>query len=756
MAHHVPVGKPANAAEKWAFNFLKEKLPAKYQLITNVEVCDGKGQPFEVDAIIIGEYAVYLMDVKGYRGQLVAAKDAWTFDGRPVENPLPKLNHNARILASHCRKKATYGQHTPWCQSVIFITGGEGGDVDIDFKGHEQLPVFDKTSILDSLQSKEYLLCKIQNPLEQYQREIAIQAICDFTLLKEKKNTLAGYCKERLIAQNGMVENWLVKPIDKTLHYEYWMRLLDLSSCSQADASMVKAQFKREFQLLSQFANLPEVPVPLNYWDDGEFAALIHSQVEGQKLSEQKPQGVAALAAIKSIASALNIMSDESPVPCAQIDADSVYVTEAGLVTFASLLGLFKPNNLAPITITTYLAALITDHMQLSADEVDQVDGLSEWLADAANGEQVTLDDLVALFDPQKSTIDSVSIDLEQLACGDVISGKYELISCLGRGMLSTVWKVRHLIGNYECSMKILKDLDDADDYAKKEFEILRCSFHPHIVRIFDLDRVQNSNTYYLIGQYLNGTAYAEVDSPVEALKYFKEILTALQYLHRINIIHKDVKPKNIVIDSGKAYLIDFNISAVESTQVGTLRYKDPMVAANGWTKFSDVYALALSYLEVATGAHPFAESGGLPSLDAPAVLPSSLVGVSAKTKAKLAQVLKHEVDLASIPDYAAWFGLSDTIDAEIPVALKEKWGIREGYMLKTLLAMIADDQPRARAVVVSNTLKANKIVGNKAARGSINASISTLKKAGIVEEYGKKVRLSTGFRADWSTQKDG
>jgi RIO-like serine/threonine protein kinase len=746
MANHIAVGAPANAAEKWAFRFLKENLPADYQLITNVEVCDEKGQPFEVDAIIIGRHAVYLMDVKGYQGNLIAAKDAWSFDGRPVENPLPKLNHNVRILASHCRKKTTQGQHTPWCQSVIFITGGEGGAIMIDRKGHD-LPVYDQHEIVQSLQSTDYLTSKVQNPLADYQKDLAIRAICDFTLLKESKNTLAGYSKERLVSNDGLVDTWVVRPIEKALPFEYWMQVVDLSACKPEAANLIKAQFKHEFQLLNQFANLPEVPTPLNYWDDGEYAALICSQIEGTKLSEQNLTGDAALAALKSITLALSIISEESPTPCSKLSPDNIYAKDEGEVTFASVSDLFRGD--AAIGLPKQVADLVASHLRLAVEDMAKFDGLADWLADAAAGEDVTLEELLAVFEPTPVAAGEW-IDIEQLAAGDVISGKYELISCLGRGTLSTVWKVKHLIGEYECSMKILKDLDDANEFAKKEFEILRCSFHPNIVRIFDLDRVQGTNTHYLIGQYLNGTTYAEVDSALDALKYFKEILSALQYLHRIQIIHKDVKPKNIVIDSGKAYLIDFNISAVTSTQVGTLCYKDPLVSANGWTKFSDVYSLVLSYLEIATGFHPFSKLGGLPNADAKIALPNNLPGVSAKTKAKLTQVINHEVDLEGIPDYIAWFGLSDTINAEIPAEIREKWGIRDGYMLKTLLAMIADGQPRSRKVVIANTVRSNKIVGSKSTKGSINSSISQLKKAGVIEDLGLKIRLTDDFMSDW------
>jgi hypothetical protein len=96
-------------------------------------------------------------DVEGYQGTLTASKDAWMFSGRTVENPIPKLNGNARILASRCRKKLSQGQHVPWCQAAIFITGSEGGQININLNGHIELPVFSKENIVAALTKPEYL-----------------------------------------------------------------------------------------------------------------------------------------------------------------------------------------------------------------------------------------------------------------------------------------------------------------------------------------------------------------------------------------------------------------------------------------------------------------------------------------------------------------------------------------------------------------------------------------------------------------------
>ena len=96
MAKHIKVGEPVNAAEAWAFKFLETNLPTEYLLITNVEVPTPNGLLKEVDAIVFGKYAIYLVDVKGYSGTLNVDANSWILDGKPVDNALSKANGVAR------------------------------------------------------------------------------------------------------------------------------------------------------------------------------------------------------------------------------------------------------------------------------------------------------------------------------------------------------------------------------------------------------------------------------------------------------------------------------------------------------------------------------------------------------------------------------------------------------------------------------------------------------------------------------------
>ena len=117
MAKHIKIGQPVNVAESWAFEFLEKNLPPEYLLITNVEIPTPNGHLKEIDAIVFGRYAIYLVDVKGYSGHLSTDPNSWILDGRRVDNALAKANSHARVYAGRIRAtllKETCLGHQVW------------------------------------------------------------------------------------------------------------------------------------------------------------------------------------------------------------------------------------------------------------------------------------------------------------------------------------------------------------------------------------------------------------------------------------------------------------------------------------------------------------------------------------------------------------------------------------------------------------------------------------------------------------------
>jgi len=95
-----PVGQPENESEALAIRRLGELLPADWLVIHNFEVCTGRGLPYEFDVVVVGDWAVYHIEVKGYRGRIHGDSRHWTLDnGAVYPSPIPLANKKSKILA---------------------------------------------------------------------------------------------------------------------------------------------------------------------------------------------------------------------------------------------------------------------------------------------------------------------------------------------------------------------------------------------------------------------------------------------------------------------------------------------------------------------------------------------------------------------------------------------------------------------------------------------------------------------------------
>ena len=141
MAKRIKIGAPVNDAEAWGFDLLERELPPEWLLITNVELPTSTGQLLEIDAIVFGDKAVYLVDIKGYSGHVLVDANVWLRDDRRIDNPLAKANQISRIYASRIRENLAPGEHSPWCQGVVFLTGQRGESLSLR-KSQDTLSVF--------------------------------------------------------------------------------------------------------------------------------------------------------------------------------------------------------------------------------------------------------------------------------------------------------------------------------------------------------------------------------------------------------------------------------------------------------------------------------------------------------------------------------------------------------------------------------------------------------------------------------------
>ena len=235
----------------------------------------------------------------------------------------------------------------------------------------------------------------------------------------------------------------------------------------------------------------------------------------------------------------------------------------------------------------------------------------------------------------------------------DKLGKKYEYIAHLGGGTYSNVYLLKHTLFDEHHALKILDynfvaqkiQKSPEDDVVKKfnetcerfitEARMYKKLYHPNVVRIYDVDTVRDEEDEldipFFIMDYIDGKMLSEIiekEAPLElsrALSIMRDLLSALEAIHKGNIIHRDLKPSNIIIEknSGKAVLIDLGIAKnvlLESRAtsqgliMGSPAYMAPEQFNEGAliTPQTDFYSLGIVFYEMLTGEHPVQEKNFL------------------------------------------------------------------------------------------------------------------------------------------------
>ncbi|WP_394187330.1 Stk1 family PASTA domain-containing Ser/Thr kinase [Paenisporosarcina quisquiliarum] len=207
---------------------------------------------------------------------------------------------------------------------------------------------------------------------------------------------------------------------------------------------------------------------------------------------------------------------------------------------------------------------------------------------------------------------------------GKRISGRYKIIEMIGGGGMSNVYLAHDMILDRDVAIKVLRyDFSNEEDLHRRfQREALSATSltHPNIVNIFDVG--EDGDIHYLVMEYVEGKTLKQyiVDSaplpPLEAVEIMKQLTSAIANAHHNQIIHRDIKPQNILMDDQlHVKITDFGIamalSATSFTQtnsvLGTVHYLSPEQARGGTaTKKSDIYALGIVLFELLTGKLPF------------------------------------------------------------------------------------------------------------------------------------------------------
>ena len=208
---------------------------------------------------------------------------------------------------------------------------------------------------------------------------------------------------------------------------------------------------------------------------------------------------------------------------------------------------------------------------------------------------------------------------------GRLLGNRYEIIEKIGSGGMATVYKAKCHVLNRYVAIKILRDEFTTDEEFVKRFEVEAQSAaaitHPNIVSVYYVG--VDGNLHYIVMELIKGKTLKEIIVEEKGPLPWKwsvniaiQIASALETAHRNHIIHRDIKPHNIIItEDGVAKVTDFGIAKAVSnstitafgTTIGSVHYFSPEHARGGFTdEKSDLYSLGVVMYEMLTGRVPF------------------------------------------------------------------------------------------------------------------------------------------------------
>jgi serine/threonine-protein kinase len=261
-----------------------------------------------------------------------------------------------------------------------------------------------------------------------------------------------------------------------------------------------------------------------------------------------------------------------------------------------------------------------------------------------------------------------------------LFDGRYRIVRKLGTGGMANVYLAEDEVLGRRVAIKILNDRHAGDDQFverfRREAKNAASLSHPNIVSIYD--RGEAEGTYYIAMEYLDGRSLKELivargPAPVNvAIDYARQILSALRFAHRHGIVHRDIKPHNVLVDAeGRLKVTDFGIARAGASQmteagsiIGTAQYLSPEQAKGAPVdQTSDLYSVGVVLYELLTGVVPF--TGDTPVEIAMKHL-SSIPEPPSARRAEIPRALDMVVLRALAKDPADRYGSAEEMDADL------------------------------------------------------------------------------------------
>ncbi|NOR21876.1 MAG: protein kinase, partial [Candidatus Aminicenantes bacterium] len=222
------------------------------------------------------------------------------------------------------------------------------------------------------------------------------------------------------------------------------------------------------------------------------------------------------------------------------------------------------------------------------------------------------------------SPTETLETPKEELTTGSVFAGRYQIIEVLGKGGMGKVYRALDKKLNEEVALKLVKPEIASDkktlERFSNELKIARKIAHKNVGRMYEL--MEEKGIHFITMEYVPGEDLksfirrAETLSAGKAISIAKQVCEGLAEAHELGVVHRDLKPQNIMIDKeGNSRIMDFGIARSlkakgitdAGVMIGTPEYMSPeQVDAKETDQRSDIYSLGVILYEMVTGRAPF------------------------------------------------------------------------------------------------------------------------------------------------------
>lgn len=655
MAKQISFGTPVNDAERWAFGMLADELPENYILLTNVEIPTKSGQAMEVDALVIGEWGVYVVDVKGYIGRLDAGLHAWSLDGRQVDNSLAKANYVARVLAGNVKHQIPVGVYAPWCQGMVFVTGRKGEEIELE-KQQGSLSIYTPSQIVAALTKEWGLTAPRKHQVTDEQKQMVLETIGQVALVEQRNNKIQDFIKLKCLFIQSGLEVWQAEYNPGGWTAPWLLKVLVPTQFDNSDESLsYEMRLRDEFKRLQTLAGCSGVPQCAPLIQDGEQLVLPIRMPRGVPLDVLEHEQLTTYQLLEILRRAVSGLQQihRRGITVGGWSSNCIFISDLGDVEFIDI----KDNLNTSEDIYAFAKCFLTLAEQTRQPRVYQ------WFRLAASGAMTDLDmircDIAALIDngvcdtlPQRITI----------ASGAIIDHHYQLEQFIATTEHSQFWRARHLQGSYPCGISIYAKVETNWSMLSSLYRSLSKLYHPHVEKVLNFGQLPQSDELFISRAWEQGASLDELTEIQlgQPSTWFTQLLSALQYLHQMDIYHGAICPKNIICNDDRAVLVNFGIGLDIATSHYASRYADPQLWAAEGDAEKDLYGLVASFIATLTPETLQGDGGQAGIIKALHAFDREWFGE--KTFDTCLKVLNFELDITPGCNYLEAFDVTDLL----------------------------------------------------------------------------------------------